>query len=109
MVANLFNVFVGLALVYLAVLQPSLIGARPALLFVAAACIVGAAWLARRSDHHPWQNYTNMLLAVMLAGMTALQLEHIPLATFWIQFSVGTTVAVLALWAALYRPTEVPT
>lgn len=109
MVANLFNVFVGLALVYSAVLRPSLISARPALLFVAAACIVVAAWLARRSDHHPWQNYTNMLLAVMLAGMTALQIEHIPLAAFWIQFSVGTTVAVLALWAALYRPTEFPT
>jgi len=109
MVANLFNVFVGLALVYLAVLRPSLIGARPGLLFVAAACIIVAARLARRSDHHPWQNYTNMLLAVMLGGMTALQLAHIPLAAFWIQFSVGTTVAVLALWAALYRPTEVST
>jgi hypothetical protein len=109
MVANLFNVFVGLALVYSAVLRPAAISARPALLFVAAACIVVAAWWARRSDHHPWQNYTNMLLAAMLAGMTALQLAHMPLATFWIQFSVGTTVAVLALWAALYRPTVVPT
>ena len=109
MVANLFNVFVGLALVYSAVLRPSLFGTRPGLLFVAAACIVVAAWWARRSDHHPWQNYTNMVLAVMLAGMMALQLEHIPLAAFWIQFSVGTTVAVLALWAALYRPAEFPT
>ncbi len=109
MIANLFNVFVGLALVYLAVLRPSLIGARPALLLVAAACIVVAAWLARRSDTHPWQNYTNMLLAVMLAGMTALQLAHIPLTAFWTQFSVGTAVAVLALWAALYRPTKSPT
>jgi hypothetical protein len=109
MVANLFNVFIGLALVYSAVLRPSLIGGRPMLLFAAAACIFVAAWLARRSDNHPWQNNANMLLAAMLAGLTALQLEHIPLATFWIQFSVGTTVAVLALWAALYRPAEVPT
>jgi uncharacterized membrane protein YdcZ (DUF606 family) len=106
MVANLLNVFIGLALVYSAVLRPSLLGARPTLLFVAAACIFVAAWLARRGDNHPWQNNTNMLLAVMLAGVTTLQLEHIPLSAFWIQFSVGTTVAVLALWAALYRPTE---
>jgi peptidoglycan biosynthesis protein MviN/MurJ (putative lipid II flippase) len=108
MIANLFNVFVGLALVYSAVLRPSLIGARPALLFAAAACIFVAAWLARRSDTHPWQNNINMLLAVALIAMTALRFAHIPLAAFWSQFSVGTTVAVLALWAALYRRTESP-
>jgi hypothetical protein len=108
MFANLFNVLLGLALVYSAVLRPSLMGARPTLLFAAAACIFVAAWLARRTDNHPWQNNANMLLAVMLAGITALQLEHIPLTAFWSQFSVGTTVAVLALWAALYRPTESP-
>jgi hypothetical protein len=109
MFANLFNVLLGLALVYSAILRPSLIGARPTLLFVAAACIFGAAWLARRSDNHPWQNNINMLLAVMLAGMAALRLEHVSLAAFWSQFSVGTAVAVLALWAMLYRPTESPT
>ena len=109
MVANLFNVFVGLALVYSAVLRPSLIGARPGLLFATAACIFVAAWLARRSDHHPWQNDINMLLAVALAAMPALRFVHVPLAAFWSQFSVGTTVAVLALWAALYRPTASPT
>lgn len=106
MVANLFNVVIGLVLVYSAVLQPSLIGARPTLLFAASACILVAAWLARRSDKDKWQNNINMLLAVMLAGMTALRFAHVPLAVFWSQFSVGTTVAVLALWAALYRPTE---
>lgn len=109
MVANLFNVLIGLALVYSAVLRPSLIAARPPLLFAAAACIFVAAWLARRTDNHPWQNNANMLLAVMLAGTTVLQLEHVPLAAFWSLFSVGTTVAVLALWAALYRPPESPT
>ncbi|MBS0366696.1 MAG: hypothetical protein JSR67_12825 [Proteobacteria bacterium] len=109
MVANLLNVLLGLVLVYSAVFRPTLFGDRPTLLFAAAACIAVAAWWARRSDHHPWQNYTNMLLGVMLAGMTALQLWHVPLTAFWIQFSVGTTVAILALWAALYRPAQVPT
>ena len=109
MFANMFNVLLGIALVYVAVLQPSLVAGRPALLFVAAACMFAAAWLARRSDNDPWQNNINMLLAVVLAGITALRLEHVPLAAFWGQFSVGTTVAVLALWATLYRPTEPPT
>jgi hypothetical protein len=102
--ANLVNVVLGIALVYVAVLQPSLTSNRPGLLLAVATLIFVAAWLARRSDHHPWQNNTNMLLAVLLAAVGALRLEHLPLATFWSQFSIGTVVAVLALWAALYRP-----
>jgi hypothetical protein len=108
MSANLFNVLIGIALVYSAVLRPSLIATRPGMLFVAAACIFAAALVARRSDHHPWQNNVNMLLAVLLAGAAALRLSYFSMAAFWCQFSVGTIVAVLALWAALYRPTEAP-
>jgi hypothetical protein len=104
MVANLFNVLLGLALVYVAVLQPSLTWNRPVLLLVAAALMFVAAWLARRSDHHPWQNNTNMVLAVLLPAVSALRAEHLPLAMVWSQFSIGTVVAVLALWAVLYRP-----
>jgi len=106
MYANSLNVVLGLALVYSAVLRPALIGARPQLLFVAAGGILALAWLARRSDHHPWQNNVNMLLGILLAAMAVLQLEHLPLAAFWTQFSVGSAVAVLALWAALYRPSR---
>ena len=109
MFANLLNVVVGLALVYAAVLQPALVDRRPALLFAAAAVIGVAAWLARRSDYHPWQNNMNIILALVLACVTALPLAHFPLATFWCQFSVGTVVAVLALWAALYKPAASPT
>lgn len=109
MFANLLNVVIGIALVYAAVLQPALVDRRPALLFAAAGVIGVAAWLARRSDYHPWQNNVNMMLALMLACVAALPLEHFPLATFWTQFSVGTMVAVLALWATLYRPSASPT
>lgn len=108
MIANLFNVFLGLALVYAAVLRPSLFLARPWLLAVAAAGIFIAAAVARRSDYRHWQNNANMVLAVFLAGVMALQTEHFPLAGFWSQFSVGTLVAVLALWATLYRATPSP-
>ena len=104
MMANLFNTLLGLTLVYVSVLQPSLTTNRPGMLVVAAALIFVAALLGRRSDHHPWQNNTNMLLALLLAGLSALQPGHLPLTMFWSQFSIGSVVAVLALWAALYRP-----
>lgn len=104
MAANLFNVFLGLALVYIAVLRPSVTGDRPLVLLAAAALIFIAALLARRSDHHPWQNNTNMLLALLLAAVSAARPAHFPLVSFWTQFSVGTVIAVLAMWAALYRP-----
>ena len=106
MIANLFNVALGLALVYAAILRPSLFAARPTLLLVAAVLIVAAAWIARRTDHEAWQGNCSMALAVILAAITAMRLEHFPLAVFWSVFTVGTTVAVLALWAALYRPGE---
>ena len=106
MIANFANIFLGLALVYAAVLRPSLLETRPLTLFALAAAIFIAAWVARRSDHAPWQNNSNMVLAVFLAGATTLRLAHYPLGSFWSAFSVGTVVAILALWAALYRPTS---
>jgi hypothetical protein len=105
MIANSFNVLLGLALVYASVLQPALTASRPGLLVAAGASIFVAALLGRRNDHHPWQNSTNMGLALLLAAVGALRLEHLPLTMFWSQFSIGTVVAVLALWATLYRPT----
>jgi len=105
MIANLYNVLIGLALVYVAVLAPALTEQRPSLLLIAAATMFVAAWIARRSDHHPWQNSVNLVLAVVLAAQAALRLGNLPLAGFWGQFSVGVVVAILALWAALYRPT----
>jgi len=104
MVANLFNTVLGLMLVYSAVLDPSLTANRPSLLLVVAGLIFVAAWVARRTDHHPWQNNTNMVLAVLLAATPVTQLERLPLGMFWSQFSIGTVVAILALWAVLYRP-----
>jgi uncharacterized membrane protein HdeD (DUF308 family) len=106
MIPNLVNVLLGLILLYIAVLQPALTGDRPALLLGFAALIFAAAYLARRSDHHPWQNNSNMLLAIILAAVGILRLQHLPLALFWSQFSIGMIVAVLALWAVLYRPTS---
>lgn len=104
MIANLLNTLIGLGLTYTAILHPSLFAGRWWLLLVVAAIIFVAAWVARRSDFHPWQNSANMVVAVLLALLAALALGHFPVAQFWGEFCAGTTVAVLALWAALYRP-----
>ncbi|HEV2228571.1 MAG TPA: hypothetical protein VGR86_06395 [Steroidobacteraceae bacterium] len=109
MIPNVLNVVLGLALVYVAVLAPWVTARRSMLLAAVAVIMFVAAWLARRSDYHRWQNNTNMVLAALLALQAVLRLEQFPLAVFWIQFSVGTLVAVLALWAVVYRPDASPT
>ncbi len=104
MSANLLNVFIGLTLIYVAILQPRLLGGRPLLFAAIGVLMFVVAWLARRSDHHPWQNNTNMLLALLLIVLALARVEQFPLASFWSVFWIGLIVAVLALWAALYRP-----
>ena len=104
MIANLLNTLIGLGLTYAAILQPSLLAGRWWLLLIVAGVIFVAAWVARRSDFHPWQNNANMAVAVLLGLFAALTLGHFPVAQFWCGFWAGTIVAVLALWAALYRP-----
>jgi hypothetical protein len=104
MIANLLNTLIGLGLTYTAILHPSLLEGRGWLLLIVAAIIFVTAWVARRSDFHPWQNNANMAVAALLALFAALALGHFPVAQFWGEFSTGTIVAVLALWAALYRP-----
>ena len=104
MSANLVNVFLGLALIYVAILQPRLLGERPLLFAAVGVLMFVTAWLARRSDHHPWQNNTNMPLALLLVVLVVVRVDRFPLALFWSVFWIGLIVAVLALWAALYRP-----
>ena len=104
MIPNILNAVVGLILVYAAILAPQLINHGVGLLLGAAVLMFILAFWARRSDHHPWQNSINMALAVVLAGVTLLQFAGVPPARFWSVFWVGISVAVQALWAALYRP-----
>jgi len=104
MSANIVNVFIGLALIYVAILQPGVLGRWPLLFAAVGVLTFVAAWLARRSDHHPWQNNTNMVLALLLVVLALARIDRFPLASFWSVFWIGLIVAVLALWAAIYRP-----
>ena len=108
MIANVVNIVLGLAVVYVAVLEPALWVQRPAWQLALAVIMFVVAWLARRTDHHHWQNTTNMALAVLLAVQAVLHFRQFPLAVFWIQFLAGSLIAILAFWAVLYRPAASP-
>ncbi len=108
MIPNLINFVLGLFLVYLAIFSPVSITTGIGPLLIAAAAIFVLAFLARRSDHHPWQNTVNMGLAVILGITTLAQLIGLPSAEFWGAIWIGIAVSMLALWAVLYRPKPTP-
>jgi hypothetical protein len=106
MIANIVSTVLGLVLVYAAVLQPGLVNGQPINLLVAAFVIVGCALWARSSDRMGWFSITNIVAGAAAALLAAAQLVGTTsaLVTFWGVFWIGLTVAVVASWAALYRP-----
>lgn len=104
MIANLINTALGVALTYVAVLQPTLATRHAWLILVASVIVLAAAAWARRSDYHPWQNNMNLVLGVALAAVAVVMMTHIWPVPVWTIFWIGICVAVLALWAALHRP-----
>lgn len=108
MIPNLVSTVVGLVLVYATVLRPTWVEQRylPFAAF-AAVMLVMALW-ARRSDAHPWFSSVNIVLAVALGVLSLLPLATLPSLTFWGGFWVGSLVATVALWSALYRPRSAP-
>ncbi len=108
MIANLLNCLIGLWVVYIAIFGMPASAAAPWLLAPVGIAIVVLALIARRSDFSGWQSTTNIVLGIVLAFDTLIDLA-LPisaLAVFWIELWVGLTVASLALWAALYHPIE---
>ncbi len=106
MIANLLNCMLGIWLVYVAVLDPAWGGASNWRLALAAVVVLALALWARASDHAKWQSSTNLVLGALLLIVAGLHWrgDAPPLLMFWGVFWVGILVAVLALWAALYRP-----
>lgn len=104
MLPNIVNTLIGIFLVYVAVLNPELVAGRGYALVAAGVVVLVLAALAVRSDHHPWQNIVNALMALLLVLLGVLPLNTYPIVTFWGLFWAGIVVAVMALWAALYRP-----
>lgn len=106
MIPGILNTILGLALVYISVLDLALVEGRTWHVIVAGGIIVVLALWARLRDAMHWPSTTNIVLGVLLLLFGILQwitpLAH--LFVFWYVFWVGILVAVIALWAALYRP-----
>jgi len=105
MIPNLVNTLVGIWLVYLAVLNPAGIGAGRKALYVSGLVILVLGYWARGSDYVKWYSSTNIVLGVILLLTAGLQLVlWSGEITFWMVFWSGNAVAVISLWAVLYRP-----
>ena len=111
MVANIVNTVLGIWLVYTAGLSPSLLlGPFKAVALAGGASIALLALLARRTDYHPWHANVTMFLgiALFLLGAWNVALPSATIVNYWAAFWVGVLTAVIALWAALYRPLPTP-
>jgi hypothetical protein len=105
MIANLINTLLGLALVYVAVLDLRLLAGRVWPMAILAVIVFVLALASRRGDVQRWQSNTNMVMAVALLLLSGLQLEPYPYVTFWGLFWIGIVVGVLALWSVIQRLT----
>jgi CHASE2 domain-containing sensor protein len=105
MIANLLTILIGLWLAYRAIFSVPA-GELSGLEMTAAgvAVIVLALW-ARRTNLMGWSSGTNVLLGAVILALVALQraVTADPLFTFWMMLLIGITVAIVAMWAMLYR------
>lgn len=107
MIANAVNAMLGIGLVYLAVLQPSVLAATPWILLGVGVAVIGLALVASRSDFLNWPSNTILVIGVLLIGSPLLRAQLSSwVFTFWGVFWAGLIIALMALWAALYRPSH---
>jgi hypothetical protein len=104
MIPNILNTIVGIALVYCAILAPQLLHKTAWVLVAGGIGIIVLGLLARTSDNVKWFNLVNAVLggALVLLGIARALMPVHELVMFWWAFWVGTIVAVLAFWSALY-------
>ncbi len=106
MIANMLNALLGIWLTYVAVLKPAFANEPNWHLPAMAITVIVLAAAARASEYLTWVSTTNILVGVVLLALAALR--HVQMAPdllmFWGVFWAGIFIAVLALWAALYRP-----
>ena len=105
MIFNVANALIGLWLVYASVLDFAKLEASGFTLVIAGLVILVLAMWARGSDHAKWHSSADIVMGLVLAmtgiGQLALSLGAM---TFWLAFWIGMAVAIISLWAALYRP-----
>jgi len=108
MTPNLINTVVGIWLVYAAVLKPTELEERLAVLVSGIAIFALAIW-AYQTDYLKWPATTVGALGAGLALYAGFQLsEPSGFVTFWVALFVGIAVAIVSLWSALYRQPSAP-
>ncbi|HKI74962.1 MAG TPA: hypothetical protein VJ998_09975 [Pseudomonadales bacterium] len=100
-IANILNTLIGLALVYVAILDIQVLAGRIVPMAVISVVVFALALVSRRRDLQTWQSSTTLVLAVGLFALALLQLEPYQYLTFWGLFWVGILVSILALWGAI--------
>jgi hypothetical protein len=108
MVASLVNTLLGLWLVSGAVLDPSMVQTRTALMAISAAVIAILGVWATLADYLKWPGIIAIVFGIGLFVFFATgSAAASPDITFWIAFWSGNTIGVVSLWSALYRgPSE---
>jgi hypothetical protein len=106
MIANLLTVLIGLWLAYRAIFSVPGGDLSHIEMMAAGVAVIFLALWARQTDVMGWNSETNILLGALILVLAALQrtigLE--PLASFWMMLLNGITVAIVPMWAMLYRP-----
>ena len=104
MIPNILYTIAGIALVYCAILAPQVLNKTAWVLLSGGIVIIVLGLLARSSDRVKWFNLVNVVLggALVILGIARTLMPVHELVMFWWAFWVGTIVAVLAFWSALY-------
>ena len=105
-IANFLNTVIGLALVYVAILDIQLLAGRVIPMAAISVVVFGLALVSRRRDLQHWQSSMTLTCAVALFVLALVQLEPYRYLTFWGLFWVGILVSILALWGAIQRHGE---
>lgn len=100
-IANFLNTAIGLALVYVAILNLNLLAGQVWPMAGISIVIFVLGIVSRMRDLQQWQGNTTLLLAIGLFVLALLQAWPYRYLTFWGLFWVGILVSILALWGAI--------
>jgi hypothetical protein len=105
MIPNLLNTLLGLWLAYRAIFTVPAGDMNNLELTASGIAVVLLALWARQTDYARWHSNANAGLGVVLLALAVARWVTMvaPLAAFWFILLGGIAVAIIAMWAMLYR------
>ena len=104
MIPSALEGMLGLWLVWVAVLDPALIGSRTWIVGVSAIAIIVLAIVALFFDYLKWPAVTDIVVGVVLLAVSFTgTVIASPIFTFWMLFWAGSVVGTVSLWSVFYR------